>query len=129
MKSEQLRQVLEDALSRGKVYIHVNTRVDGVDLPQVLMGRERVPLVVAWRAPDIDLQLGDDHVAATLRFSGEPYRCIVPWHALLAVIADHPIALPEEPTLQVMQGGGDEKEKNRRDRPGLKLISDGKPKV
>ena len=124
MKRDQLRQVLEDALSRGKVYIHVNTHVDGVDLPAALMSRERVPLVVAWRAPDIDLHLGDEHIAATLRFSGQPYRCIVPWHALLAVIADHPIALSEEPALQVMQGGGDEKEENRQDRPTLKLISD-----
>ena len=124
MKHEQIRQVLEDALSRGKVYIHVNTRVDGVDLPQVLLGRERVPLVVAWRAPNINLDLGEEHIAATLRFSGEPYRCIIPWHALLAVVADHPIAAHQEPSLQVMEGGGDEKDKSNRDRPSLKLVND-----
>jgi stringent starvation protein B len=124
MKGEQLRRILEDALSRGKVYIHVNALAEGVDLPQALMGRERVPLVVAWRAPDINLDLGEDQIMATLRFSSEPYRCVIPWGAVLAVIADHPIAKPQEPSLHVVQGGSDKNEESDRERPGLKLIRD-----
>ena len=70
MNQEQLQQALEDALSRGKVYIHINPRLGGVELPEHLMDRQSVPLVIAWQAPGIDLVLGDDRIEATLRFGG-----------------------------------------------------------
>lgn len=124
MNLDELRDVLDDALSRGKVYIHVDPTIAGVDLPSALMSRERVPLVIAWQAPHIDLQLDEDGIAATLRFSGNPYRCVVPWPALLAVISDHPVAQRQQPPLQVMQGGSENNAKVPRERPALKLVDD-----
>ena len=124
MSLDELRSVLDDALSRGKVYIHVDPSIDGVDLPPPLMQRERVPLVIAWQAPHIDLQLGEQGIAATLRFSGNPYRCVVPWPALLAVISDHPVAQRQQPPLQVMEGGSENNAKVPRERPHLKFVDD-----
>jgi len=122
MNQEQLREALEDALSRGKVYIHINPRLDGVALPDHLMERQSVPLVIAWQAPGIDLELGTQRIEATLRFGGEPFRCCVPWGALLAIVADHPSAPPQEPELQVLQGRSEAKTDKARSRPALKLI-------
>ena len=124
MKIEQLRHLLEDALGRGKVYLHVNPRVEGVVLPESLMHRERVPLVVAWRAPDIELDLGETVIAATLRFSGKPFRCVIPWAALLAIISDQPSQAETSPRLEVVPGGSTPQEKKPRQRPQLKLLDD-----
>jgi stringent starvation protein B len=126
MNQEQLQQALEDALSRGKVYIHINPRLEGVELPEHLMDRQSVPLVIAWQAPGIDLVLGKERVEATLRFGGEPFRCCVPWAALLAIVADHAGAQVQEPAqepeLEVLQGRSEAKTDSARTRPALKLI-------
>ena len=124
MSKNRLRTLLIEALDRGKVYIHVNPRVDGVDLPVSLMGRERVPLIVAWRAPQIDLQLGEHTIDATLRFAGQPYRCVIPWAALVAIISDHPQSPEASVKLRVVDGGSEAAEQTERTRPTLKLLED-----
>ena len=73
MTPEKLRAALEEALGRGKVYIHLDPQVDGVSLPSHLMDRESVPLVIAWQAPGIDLALGAERIEATLRFGARPF--------------------------------------------------------
>ena len=122
MTSDELRDALEDALSRGKVYVHLNPRIHGVVLPSHLMDRDSVPLVMAWQAPGIDLVLGVERIEATLRFGGKPFRCCIPWSALLAIVADHPGQVEHEPELQVLQGDSAGKSMVKRPRPSLKLI-------
>jgi len=122
MTSDELRDALEEALSRGKVYVHLNPSVDGVVLPSHLMDRDSVPLVMAWQAPGIDLVLGSERIEATLRFGGKPFRCCIPWAALLAIVADHPGEVETEPELQVLQGHNEGKSTPTRTRPSLKLI-------
>ena len=128
MNRDKVRSLLEEALNRGKVYLHVNPSVEGVSLPASLMGRDRVPLVVAWGAPGIELDLGDEVIAATLRFSGEPFRCVIPWPSLLAIISAHPEPAParpqKSPRLEVVEGGSDERKEKREGRPRLKLLDD-----
>jgi len=122
MTADELRDALEDALSRGKVYVHLNPNIDGVVLPSHLMDRDSVPLVMAWQAPGIDLVLGVERIEATLRFGGKPFRCCIPWRALLAIVADHPGTVDREPELQVLQGHDEGKSDASRPRPSLKLI-------
>jgi hypothetical protein len=77
-----------------------------VVVPENLLGRARVPLVIAWRYPGIDLQIGDDGVDATLRFQGDPFRCHVPWAALLAIVGGAPkgAVVSTQPELRVLTG-------------------------
>ena len=128
MNRDKVRALLEEALNRGKVYLHVNPKVEGVSLPPSLMARDRVPLVVAWGAPGIELDLGETVIAATLRFSGEPFRCVIPWASLLAIISAHPQPAAAEakasPRLEVMEGGSSEAKEKREGRPKLKLLDD-----
>ena len=86
------------------------------------MDRDSVPLVMAWQAPGIDLVLGAERIEATLRFGGKPFRCCIPWGALLAIVADHPGGVEREPELQVLQGHSEGKSTPTRPRPSLKLI-------
>jgi hypothetical protein len=106
MTPSELRHLLEEALQHGKVYIHVDTRVAGVVVPGTLLDRARVPLVIAWRYPGIDLQISDPGVDATLRFKGDPFRCHVPWSALLAIVGGAPqgALVSTQPELRVLSG-------------------------
>mgnify|MGYP001197813889 FL=1 len=122
MTADELRDALEDALSRGKVYVHLNPKIDGVILPSHLMDRDSVPLVMAWQAPGIDLVLGVERIEATLRFGGKPFRCCIPWRSLLAIVADHPGEADREPELQGLQGHDERNSDVSRPRPSLKLI-------
>lgn len=124
MTPEKLRAALEEALGRGKVYIHLDPQVDGVSLPSHLMDRESVPLVIAWQAPGIDLALGAERIEATLRFGGTPFRCLVPWEALLAIVADHVPEPKTAPDFTVLEGHSDGRSTPPRPRPALKLIKD-----
>ena len=114
----EYRRLLDAALAQGKVYIHLDARVAGVDLPEGLVGQKRVPLVLSRRYPQIELELGDDAIAATLRFKGVPHRCRIPWVALLAILPTAPVPgfdLPSAegpakqavtPQLEVLEGDG-----------------------
>lgn len=106
MTPSELRHLLEEALEHGKVYIHVDTRIDGVVVPAKLLDRARVPLVIAWRYPGIDLQIGEAGVDATLRFQGDAFRCHVPWSALLAIVGGAPkgAVVSTQPELRVLPG-------------------------
>ncbi|MBM65474.1 MAG: hypothetical protein CMH55_04475 [Myxococcales bacterium] len=130
----EYRRLLDAALAQGKVYIHLDARVAGVDLPEGLVGQKRVPLVLSRRYPQIELDLGDEAIAATLRFKGVPHRCRIPWVALLAILptapvpgfdlpsADGPAKQAEAPQLQVLEGDGTGEKK--KERPRLRLVQD-----
>jgi len=130
----EYRRLLDAALAQGKVYVHLDARVAGVDLPEGLVGQKRVPLVLSRRYPQIELDLGDEAIAATLRFKGVPHRCRIPWVALLAILptapvpgfdlpsAEGPAKQAETPHLEVLEGEGDSGKRPGRAR--LRLIQD-----
>ena len=133
----EYRRLLDAALAQGKAYIHLDARVAGVDLPEGLVGQKRVPLVLSRRYPQIELDLGDEAIAATLRFKGVPHRCRIPWVALLAILPTAPVTgfdLPSAegpakessaPRLEVLEGeGSSEKRPSRARTPRLRLIQD-----
>lgn len=130
----EYRRLLDAALAQGKVYIHLDARVAGVELPDGLLGQKRVPLVLSRRYPEIELDLGDEAIAATLRFKGVPHRCRVPWVALLAILPTAPVPgfdLPgvdgqakeaPAPQLEVLQGEGSGERAGRPSK--LRLLQD-----
>ena len=130
----EYRRLLDAALAQGKVYIHLDARVAGVDLPESLVGQKRVPLVLSRRYPQIELDLGDEAIAATLRFKGVPHRCRIPWVALLAILptapvpgfdlpsAESPAKQSSAPQLEVLEGDGSGEKRAGRSR--LRLVQD-----
>jgi stringent starvation protein B len=73
------------------VYVRLDARVTGVQLPHHLLGQEAVILQVVVPAnapfPITDLQLTAHCLSCTLSFHGKPFFCVVPWTAV-EIIAD-----------------------------------------
>jgi len=128
---EQLQSLLRLALDHGKVFVHLNPKRGEVSLPDYLLKEERVALVLSRRYPNVDLHFGDDALSATLRFSGTPHRCVIPWGAVLAVVPAKPVPVPSkapeitlvEPTAAVEPSAPPSESKPRR-RPALRLVVD-----
>lgn len=83
------REVADKILDGGSLHLHLDPRVDGVDLPapQRAHGPGLV-LAVGYRGlriPIPDLVVDDEGVRGTLSFSGEPYPCVIPWRAIYAL--------------------------------------------
>lgn len=81
---------LLDLLKMGQVNLHVNTRVQGVQIPDYLRPKETVCLTVGHNMPKPipDLRVDEVGVFGTLHFprTGDEY-CALPWLAIYALIA------------------------------------------
>jgi hypothetical protein len=73
------RTALESRLSEGRVQVHLDSTIDGVVLPQYLMGQIQVILNLSYGfKPDVFVI--DEHgVQIMLSFSGKKTLCILPW--------------------------------------------------
>jgi hypothetical protein len=99
-KKEQLLKLLE----RGSVFVHLDPRRDGVVVPQWLV--KKPPLVLQlglnFPIPIRDLEIDDVGVRCTLSFNRSPFYCILPWHAVYALVGEDgtvtmwPSELPSE---------------------------------
>lgn len=97
------RAALEESLSRGRTLMRLDARRPGVRVPEQFAGEVGLALNLSWRFPDANLVVNDRGFAATLRFGGTPFRCVVPWSAVWGLVANGsellhvwPASLPSE---------------------------------
>lgn len=84
------RDVARGLLLRGSLFVHLDPRQEGVLTPAWL-GRQ--PQLVLQLGLDLaipipDLKIEEDGISATLSFSRTPFTCVVPWHAIFALVGD-----------------------------------------
>ncbi|MCA9542956.1 MAG: stringent starvation protein B [Myxococcales bacterium] len=77
-KRARLITLLDD----GMVTVHVDARLDGVDVPPHLRGDLMLALNLSRRFQLDVFELGPLAIRASLSFNGEPYPCVLPWRAL-----------------------------------------------
>ena len=106
------RRTLEALLARGAVLVHVDARRAEVSVPPRF--RADPSLVLRFGhdlSPAIaDLVVDDEAVSGTLTFSGQPYRCVLPWSAVYAAMVEgeqRGTVWPEDVPEDVLTGGGD----------------------
>jgi stringent starvation protein B len=84
------RTVLAKLLDDGPVLVHLDPRREGVDVP--LGFRDKAQLVLRFgyglSPPIPDLSHDELHLVGTLTFRGVPHRCVVPWEAVYAIVAE-----------------------------------------
>jgi len=73
------RTALESRLSEGRVQVHLDSTIDGVVLPQYLMGQVQVILNLSYGFKPEVFVIDDHGVQITLSFSGKKTLCILPW--------------------------------------------------
>jgi len=84
------RQVVDELLVSGAVLVHVDARLDGVCVPGQFATDSKLVLRFGYNlSPAVpDLEVDDDGIRGTLTFGGVPHHCILPWHAIYAVVSD-----------------------------------------
>lgn len=100
---EELNQnkmfALEESLSVGMTSVYLDSRVDGVSLPDHLMGQPRVILNLSYlfkcRVFDID----SAGVRASLSFGGKEFLCVIPWESVYLLHLANPSEEDEQGAL------------------------------
>lgn len=84
------RVVADKLLTDGPVLLHLDTRRDGVEVPVEYASDARMVLRVGHglKPPIPDLAVDDACVRATLTFHGRPFKCVLPWSAIYAVLSE-----------------------------------------
>jgi stringent starvation protein B len=84
------REVVERLLARGMVFLHLDPRREGVEVPAWLKDQIQIVLQIGldMPIPIPDLHVEDQGIFATLSFNRSPFGCIVPWRAIFAVVGD-----------------------------------------
>lgn len=90
MTGDQLPEkhlVLLELLKEAWVYVHLDPRRDGVNLPEFLRGEPRLVLQYGYNmpVPMHDLTIDDKGIAATLSFRRAPHATFIPWSAVFAM--------------------------------------------
>lgn len=80
------KQALESFLDKGRVQLRVDARRKGVRVPDQFGDDSMLILNVSWRYANTDMVINERGVAATLRFNQVPFRCVLPWPAVFAMI-------------------------------------------
>ncbi len=84
--------VLLELMKEAWVYVHLDPRRDGVELPDFLRQQSRVVLQYGFNmpVPIHDLTIDERGIHATLSFRRVPYSTLVPWSAVFAMTdGDH----------------------------------------
>jgi len=86
-KESCLRELLR---THHSVFVHVNSKAEGVVLPTALMGRPQVALQLGLNlaVPVDDLQIDHRGWSATLSFNRLPSLCVVAWPAVFLMAGD-----------------------------------------
>jgi stringent starvation protein B len=106
------RRTLEALLARGPVLVHVDARRTEVSVPSRFAADASLVLRFGNNlSPAItDLVVDDDAIAGTLTFSGQPFRCVLPWTAVYAAMVEgeqRGTVWPEDVPEDVLTGGGE----------------------
>ena len=99
MESKKKDALLE-LLKWSPAFVQLDARVDGVSLPEHLMGERGVVLQLGYDMPIpiYDLTIDDEGIRATLSFRRQPHRCVVPWKAVYVMTdgAEKRAVFPED---------------------------------
>jgi len=84
------RDTFIQLLRLGSASLHLDSRRPGVEVPAHLRGQAHLVLQYGYNLPIPipDLEVDDSGVRATLSFSREPHRTVVPWAAVYVIAAD-----------------------------------------
>jgi stringent starvation protein B len=84
------RTVIEDLMGRGPVLVHLDARRSDVAVPDRFRSESKLVLRFGHglSPPIPDLTVDEHGMAATLTFGGSPFRCVLPWAAIYAAVAD-----------------------------------------
>jgi hypothetical protein len=77
-------------LERASVFVHLDPRMEPVEVPPWLKGQPQLILQIGLNlAVDIpDLEVNETGIACTLSFSRRPHYCRVPWTAVYALVGE-----------------------------------------
>jgi hypothetical protein len=100
-------------LEGPSVYLHLDPRREGVNVPKWLAGQPQLVLQIGLNmpVPIPDLVVDDEGVSCTLSFNRAPFWCKLPWTAIYAVVgADQrgmvwPDDVPPEVAAQLLKSG------------------------
>lgn len=75
-------------LQRSSVFVHLDPRSDDVIVPAGFKREPRLVLQIGHNmaVPIPDLTVGEDGWSGTLSFRRVPFRCVVPWTAVFAMV-------------------------------------------
>ncbi len=76
------RECLEKLLAEGLVFIQLDSRVEGVDLPAHLRRQPVVGLNLSLNFRIDVFDITDEGIRASLSFQGVRHICVVPWAAV-----------------------------------------------
>lgn len=79
-KARELREYFS---RHGRIYIVVNSTAEDVQVPDHLGGDPALRLVLNVRMPQ-HIRIDDDCLESDFTFSGTPYHCVIPMHAIWA---------------------------------------------
>ncbi|MFT7580176.1 MAG: hypothetical protein ACI9MR_001843 [Myxococcota bacterium] len=102
--AEQKRRHMLDMLDRGLVMIHLDPRVEGVEIPDQFRGDPVLRLNVAYGFNLPALTVDADGIYAVLSFNRLDFGCVMPWPAVFALTSPDdghegavwPTAIPAE---------------------------------
>ena len=81
------KDVARGLLLRGSVFVHLDPRVCGVEIPSYLVNQPQVVLRIAldMAVPIPDLRVDSEGISGTLSFSRKPFKVRIPWDAIFAL--------------------------------------------
>lgn len=84
------KDVARGLLLRGSIFVHLDPRKPGVQVPTWLREQAQVVLQLGldMPVPIPDLRVDDSGVFGTLSFQRSPFTCSVPWSAVFALVGD-----------------------------------------
>jgi len=103
------RDVANQLLRKGSLFIHLDPRVQDVAVPPWLRHQAQLVLQVGldMPIPIPDLRVDEEGIYGTLSFSRTPFACNVPWNAVFALVGDEgrgmvwPESMPPEIVAEV----------------------------
>jgi hypothetical protein len=103
------RDVANQLLRKGSLFIHLDPRVNDVVVPPWLRHQAQLVLQVGLNMPIPipDLRVDENGIFGTLSFNRTPFACNVPWNAIFALVGDEgrgmvwPESMPAEIVAEV----------------------------
>lgn len=132
------RDVANQLLRKGSLFIHLDPRVADVIVPPWLRHQAQLVLQVGLNMPIPinDLRVDENGIFGTLSFSRTPFACNVPWNAIFALVGDEgrgmvwPESMPKEIVAEVEREAAREARDAEKRKPAepspLKALSTGK---
>jgi len=84
------REVAQALLMQGATFVHLDPRAVDVVVPDWLKRQPQLVLHIGLNmpVPIRDLRVDETGVFGTLSFNRAPFTCMVPWHAVFALVGD-----------------------------------------